>query len=407
MIDPRVTPPRPHWLNRQRIRIYSAALLLAMAIYGIRSAWLAWRIYGEPNGFDFVGFWSASHLLLQGTPLAAYSSAALNHAALTISPRISLPELWPYPPNFLLLVAPLALLPAWLSYLIFTLFTTVVFVLLARRALPLRDAWLPIVAFPALWVNAGYGQNACVTAGLAFGAFLLLEKRPILAGVCIGLLSMKPHLALLFPIALACAGLWRVFWAAAATALVFTAMSIAVFGLAVVPLFVHAIHIASLALNIGAAPWSQGASAFSALRLLGASSAIAYAAQAGTATFAALTVGWVWRTCHATEVRALALVAGTMLTSPYLFIYDTVWLGIPLAMYTAQALRTGWLRGEREVFCLAWAFAPIGLLLGAFVHIGIGPFVFAALLWFAVRRARQAHPSTPMDNDFTPTPKAR
>jgi len=60
-----------------------------------------------------------------------------------------------------------------------------------------------------------------LTAALAGAALLSLERRPILAGVFIGLLAIKPHLALLFPVALIAIGAWRTLLAAAVTGTTF------------------------------------------------------------------------------------------------------------------------------------------------------------------------------------------
>src|SRR5476649_1097101 len=135
------TLPARHWLNLRRLHTYCATLIIAFTIYGLRSAWQAWRIYGQPNGFDFVTFWAASRLTLDGTPLEAYSREAITHVARSALPHISVPGAWSYPPNFLLLVEPLSLLPCPIAYVVFIILTSAVFVLLLRRVLPMRQAW--------------------------------------------------------------------------------------------------------------------------------------------------------------------------------------------------------------------------------------------------------------------------
>jgi alpha-1,2-mannosyltransferase len=377
-----------HWLSPGRVRAYSATILLVSLIYALPCAWVAWKMFHQPGGFDFVTFWSASRLSLDGTPLAAYSYASIQHVAQGISPHFKVTGPWFYPPNFLLVVRPFALLPCWLAFSSFAIVTTAVFVVLLRKAVPLSGALLPVVAFPGLMVNALQGQNACLTASLVLGAILLLPKRPILAGVCIGMMSIKPHLAILFPLALACAGMWSTFIAAAVTAILFTGASIAVFGTAVIPAFLHAMSEANADLASGMLPWSEMASAFAALRVLHVAAPLAYAAQACEAIVAMLALGWVWRNSRELEVRATALVAGTFMVSPYVYIYDTVWLGIPIALLTAKAVRDGWLRWEREILCIAWLFPVAGEMSGYFLHAGIGPLVFALLMFVALRRVR-------------------
>ena len=60
---------------------------------------------------------------------------------------------------------------------------------------------LVALAFPAALWNITAGQNGFLTAALYRRHLLgLLERRPALAGICLGLLTYKPHFGLLFPI---------------------------------------------------------------------------------------------------------------------------------------------------------------------------------------------------------------
>ncbi|QGZ60357.1 glycosyltransferase family 87 protein [Paraburkholderia acidisoli] len=385
---PFASPPARHWLNPARLRAYSAVVLFSWAFFVVSTGWKMWRTYGQPNGMDFRTFWMASRLWLEGTPLKAYSFDALTQTAKRIQPL--LPDAAPffYPPNFLLLLRPLALVPCSVSSLAFTALTTGVFVYLVRKILPMRAALLPIFAFSGMWLNMAQGQNACLTASFALGAFLLLEKRPVLAGVCIGMLSIKPHLAILFPVALACAGMWTAFAAAAVTVVLFTGLSVVVFGPEAFPAFLQGMHLARSGLESGALPWGRMASFFATLRLVHVPVFYAYLGQACLAIVATVTVAWVWRRSTDLALRATALIAGTFMISPYLYNYDSPWLGVALAFFTAKALRDGWLRWEREIICVAWIYAPFGDLSGDFLHANFVPLVYGAVLWMAVRRVR-------------------
>lgn len=372
-----------------RIGAYCATILLAFQCYGfVFNARHCWVRYGHPAGWDFLTFWAASRLTLDGTPLDAYSWHAIKDVAEHLSPNIVLPGPWFYPPNFLLLVRPFAWLSAPLAYALFVGLSSALFVFLIRRALPTRPMLIWILAFPGLWLNAAQGQNACITASLVLAAFLSMRKRPVLAGVFIGLLSIKPHLAILFPIALACAGMWTTFIAAAVTAALFTAVSVAVFGLGIVPGFLHGLGEANGYIASGVLPWDQTASLFAALRMAHIASGPAYVAQACQALVAIGAVAWVWRNAKALEVRATALVAGTFMIGPYIYNYDAVWLGVPLALIAARAMHDGWLRGELAILGIAWLYPQMGNLLAEQFGVGPGPLVFASLMVVAIRRAR-------------------
>ncbi|SAK58700.1 membrane protein [Caballeronia pedi] len=381
--------PARRWFNGWRAGAWCATALLAFQCFGFCfNARHSWAAYGHPGGWDFLTFWAASRLTLDGTPLAAYSWSAIKHVLLQLSPDIVMPGPWFYPPNFLLLVRPFALLCAPVGYALFIGLSSALFVLLIRRVLPMRSMLIWILAFPGLWLNAAQGQNACITASLALAAFLAIRTRPVLAGVFIGLLSIKPHLAILFPVALACAGMWKTFIAAAVTAVLFTTASVAVFGLDIVPEFLHGLSEANGYIASGVLPWDQTASLFATLRMAHFATGPAYVAQACQALVAVCAVAWVWRNAKSLEVRATALVAGTFMISPYIYNYDAVWLGVPLALLAARAMRDGWLRGEIAILVLAWLYPQMGDLLAKHFGFGPGPLVFASLIFVAIRRAR-------------------
>src|ERR1019366_7073866 len=125
-----------------------------------------------------------------------------------------------YPPVFLLICAPLAWLPYLPAFILFQAAGAAAcfFALrMIRRDLPL----VVFLAFPGLWWAIGTGQNALLTAALFAAGTVLLERRPWLAGLCLGALCYKPHFGLLIPVALIAGGHWRgSLGAAAAVALI-------------------------------------------------------------------------------------------------------------------------------------------------------------------------------------------
>jgi hypothetical protein len=69
-----------------------------------------------------------------------------------------------------------------------------------------------------------------LTTAALLAIFACLDERPIVAGILIGLLTVKPQLGILFPFALIASGRWRVFFSAAVTALALLAASVAIGG---------------------------------------------------------------------------------------------------------------------------------------------------------------------------------
>ena len=124
---------------------------------------------------------------------------------------------WPYPPSFLFVAATLATAPVFLSMLTWTLATFAAFAAAIARISSSRRDMLLMLATPAAWLNLYIGQNGALTAALIGFGLILLPARPVAAGICIGLLSVKPHLGLLIPVALLAGGYYRAFASAAVT----------------------------------------------------------------------------------------------------------------------------------------------------------------------------------------------
>jgi hypothetical protein len=202
----------------------------------------------------------------------------------------------------------------------------------------------------------------------------LLERRPLAAGVLLGLLACKPHLGLLFPIALIAGGYWRAFVSAAVVAAVMAAASWLTFGSdAWQAFFANLGHTSQAFLSAGWADWSKLQTAFGLTRTLGGSESLAWSVQAAVALAAAGAVALLWwRSASAFEIKAAALGAGAMLATPYLYTYDLVMLAVPLAFL----FRLGRTRGF-----LAYEAAGIGL---CFLLILIFPFVKLPVGFFAV-----------------------
>src|SRR4029077_5439722 len=85
-------------------------------------------------------------------------------------------------------------------------------------------------AFPVVLANTMVGQNGFLTAALVGGTLYLLPTRPMLSGICLGLLSYKPQYGLLFPLALLAASQWTVFITAGVVAVAMAAVSWLAFG---------------------------------------------------------------------------------------------------------------------------------------------------------------------------------
>src|SRR3546814_16239769 len=70
---------------------------------------------------------------------------------------------------------------------------------------------------PASYINISGGQNGFLTGALLIGGLRLLGPKPILAGICFGLLTVKPPLGILLPFAPVASRHWTASVAASVT----------------------------------------------------------------------------------------------------------------------------------------------------------------------------------------------
>jgi Glycosyltransferase family 87 len=379
-----------HWLNQKRFTVYPRLTAAMQGVAGILWVLLAKQgvdSKGKPLGYDFITFWSASYLALAKHAVDAYTIPLIFKAESVAVPASHSIYVWYYPPPFFLLVFPVALLPYLLSYWVFILSTLACFVFVFRRVTKSHAAMWCLAGFPALWMNLFHGQNAFLTASIAGAALICMRRRPVLAGVFVGLLAIKPHLALLFPVALIAARAWRTMVSAAVTAAIFMGVSTAVLGRDTWRACLASLGNARIFLEGGSLPWAKMPTVFAFLRMLHAPVAVAYAVHAVGAMVAGLCVWYVWRRSEDWQLRGAALMTATFLVSPYVFDYDLVWLAFPIAWLALIGLRDGWMPGDREVLVAAWALTMLMALVTAMLVVQPGPFVIGALLWLAVRRA--------------------
>lgn len=376
------------WLNERRLRDYPRIFVAIFALAGL--AWLAMSdgvvdIKGKPLGYDFITFYSAAELGAQD-PTAVFDLAAMRAAQLAIAPGTEQPYAWHYPPTFLLLVLPLAALP-YVAALLTSLATTLVaYVAVIRRIAPDPATLMLTLAFPATFINLFHGQNGFLNAALLGAALLALERRPVVAGILLGLLSYKPHFGLLVPLALLAGGYWRTMLAAAVTTLAFAGLSLAAFGLEAWIAFIDNMPFVRLVLENGHLPWFKMPTSFAALRLLGAPVPVAYLAQGLAAAAAVVAVIWAWRRPGPLAARAAVLVAATLLATPYAFDYDLTLLGLAIAWLAWAGVRDGFLQHEKILLLAGWLAPAIATPLGSATGLQLGPVFIAGILCCGLRR---------------------
>jgi len=378
------------WLNAPRARAWCGALAAAsvvIAVFYLATLRGGLDLWGKPLGTDFISFWTAGNAIRSDQPGAVYDPGRHAVAEHVLFPRAHLDYYeFSYPPMFALLCLPLAYLayPAALAVWLSTSFAPILWCL--RRILPQRWAVLPTLAFPAWLVNAGHGQNGFLSASL-FGWFMMCERCPVLGGVCLGTLVLKPQMALAVPVALIASRQWDALAAAAMTAGVLAAASYLALGADAWRGFLAAAAMARESLEQGWIDPAKMVSVFSALRLLKAPVGLAYGAQMVVAVSALTVLARVARRRPGVQAEGAVLAAATCLCSPYLLDYDLTILALPIAYVASQACRTGWRPWEKAALLAAYAVPvaarPLAMTTGA----DVAPAICAALLVVVARRA--------------------
>jgi glycosyl transferase family 87 len=223
--------PERLWILAWTFALVLASLLFVKDIFATHfTPWPSIRgaaIWGR----DFANVYTSGTLVLEGRLELLYDLKGYSAWQDSFFAGALRDHNYSYPPPTLLYTWAFALLPYPLALLSWLLLTGTAFVAAARPYL--RDAglpaWLALIA-PATLLNVWAGHYGLLIGALWLGAFHLLPRRPILAGVLIGLMLVKPHLALLAPLILARRGEWKAFAAAGATVAALVALSALAFG---------------------------------------------------------------------------------------------------------------------------------------------------------------------------------
>ncbi len=349
---------------------------------------------GVVVGGDFGHYWVAASMVRDGEAAAVYDPSrfkAAQELAFGIKSRL----VWFYPPTFLLIMTPFSFLPYLLSLAVWILITLGGYLLVLRHLAPNpRTVWL-CLAFPGTFQNFGYGQNGFLSVVLLGGGLLLLDSFPVAGGALLGLLTYKPHLAALIPLALITGRRWRALIAMLATAAALGLASLLVLGSEVWLAFFKNVLFSFRVLETGQVsesttlPLFKMPTLFAAVLLAGGNLSIAAILQGALMLMVAAIVGRVWSRGGPLPPRASVLVLGILLFTPYDFIYDLAILALPLAWLGWDGYTRGWLPGEKTCLLLGWLIPLAAPLLAQATAVQITPLILGALMYLALRRASQ------------------
>ena len=311
--------------------LYFRAILLVISVVLIPKAaeFSGLRFHtGIHKLVDFEGFYLAGQLVWQGHIDQAYHFVTLFLLQKTVSSSETF-QPWTYPPQFDLLVAPLALLPMGLAYSAFMISTLAAYLATLKRIAAENFVPVLVLLTPIIVITIGCGQNGFLTGALIGLTCLGLLARTSLAGISLGLMIIKPHLAAAFAVYILINRRWGTALVAATTVAATSALATIALGPAVWTAFLGGVKEARVFLDHGFYPSFRMISVYAVVQSLGFSGLVASTAQVLVAIVA---LGAVVLASHQFAPRqALGLTAiATLLISPYEYDYDLMTLGIGL-----------------------------------------------------------------------------
>lgn len=284
---------------------------------------------------------------------------------------------WTYPPQFDLLLAPLAFLPLEVAYLLFTAATLAIYLVTLRAIAGRNFALALIISFPALAVTIACGQNGFLTGAL-IGLFCLnVQKREapksqVLAGLVLGAMVIKPHLAIAAAVYLLATRRWTAIAAAAMVVLASSLVCTLVFGPSIWAAMLGSIRESAGFLEQGFYPLHRMISGYAALYMAHVAATGAFWGQLAVAGLALVAV--VLAIARGPSVAsALGITAMvSVMISPYAYDYDLPMVGIGLALLLPDLARMASARERSVMYGLILLAGGYGLVQSARVAAQFG-----------------------------------
>jgi hypothetical protein len=337
-------------------------------------------------GRDFANVYTSGSLALEGRLDLLYDLKGYGHYQDALFDGALRNHNYSYPPPTLLYTWVFALLPYPVALLSWLLLTGAAFAAAARPYL--RDAGLPArlaLIAPATLLNVWAGHYGLLIGALWLGAFHLLPRRPVLAGILIGLMLVKPHLAILAPLILARRGEWRAFAAAGATVAALVAISALAFGPELWRTYLGVTVGVQGAMvdDVGTYFLTMMPTVVPTVSAFGFPGAVAWTLQGLVAAGAAAAL--LLRMPGDSRAAGLAGGVATFLVLPYAFNYDMTVPGLAALLLLAR-LRRDPESGPAFVLLLAFLLPLIVQTFGL-LHLPAPALILAALLALMLRQA--------------------
>ena len=380
-----------NWLTRERVVVVSAvagtaSLLSLLWLFGFGHGTL--DPVGRPLGTDFSQVYAAGQMVLDGHSADVWNwpkhfavQQQIHH-----STRVDLYG-WHYPPPFLLIATLLAPIPYLPALLVWQAASLSAFTALMWKLVPRSETLLLVLAAPVTLICVTHGHNGFLTAFLLGGGLLLLERKPLVAGLMLGCLIYKPQFALIIPPLLLITRSWRAIAGACVSAALLIATTLLFWGWPVWQAFIDSLPLTrDVVLEQGRTGWYKIMSPFSAVRMWGGTIPAAYAVQSVFTAAAMAAVAFLSLRNNA-KLRNAAVAAAVILSTPYVLDYDFVVLGLGLAWLWLDGEDEGFLPWDRTLMALVWISPLVARQIAHFTYLPMGLATVLVMLAIPLRRS--------------------
>jgi arabinofuranan 3-O-arabinosyltransferase len=249
-------------------------------------------------------------------------------------------------------------------------------------------SWLPWICIaPGTLFPLFFGQTSLLLSAVLIVGLLLAGSRPVLAGALLGLLVVKPHIAMLVPVILIAQRQGRAFVATGVFAALYLALTLGAFGLepwekfftVTVPGMMN-VHMLGdfFFTDLGIAPHYM-------LRRLSVPTSAAIQIQWVLAAATAAWLLWLLPRIDDQDLRLSVAAAASLFASPYMIHYELALLS--LASFRALAYlpeaAEHWRAARKRIGFIGLAAPVIALYLSAAINVNVAPLMMLAVMGIA------------------------
>jgi alpha-1,2-mannosyltransferase len=333
-------------------------------------------------GRDFLNTWMGGRSAFFGGPAPWFNLVTYNEAIQQMLGTYYQDHYWSYPPHIMLFIWPFGLMPYLPAYIAWCVIGIGLYLFACSSAIP-RERLLFLAVAPGITVCVFFGQNGFYTSALLIGGLLCLDRRPVLAGVLFGILTIKPQIGMLLPILLLLEERWLTIVSAAVTTAVLIVLTSMLFGWDIWIEFWYKVLPQQQALmeTGGGVLYAVVSSVFFSGRMLDLPLEFDWAAQWSVSALAFLAVVWTFWKRRDPALSLALFVTATFLFTPYILNYDMVAFGFVVAHLRERPDNT---MGDHYLMIAVWSL-PVTMMLATVIWLPLAPIVlitFAGrLLW--------------------------